>query len=70
MPETRELGVISLSMHHTSPASPQDPRDNARFQRTANGDALVYIPQYFTDSAPRLPVNGAVAHFDLIRFLG
>ena len=70
MPETRELGAISSSMHHTSPASPQDPQDSARFRRTANDDALVYIPQYFTDSASRLPVNGSEAHFDLIRFLG
>lgn len=70
MPETRELGAISLSMHHTSPASPQDPKDSARFRRTANGDALVYIPQYFADSAPLLPANGVEAHFDLFRFLG
>lgn len=70
MPETRELGAISSSMHHTSPASPQDPKDSARFRRTANDDALVYIPQYFTDSAPRPPANEAEAHFDLIRFLG
>lgn len=70
MPETRELGAISSSMHHTSPASPQDPKNSARFRRTANDDALVYIPQYFTDSASRLAVNGAGPHFDLFRFLG
>ena len=70
MPETRELGAISSSMHHTSPAAPQDPKNSARFRRTANDDALVYIPQYFTDSASQLPVNGAGPHFDLFRFLG